>query len=906
MKKQWSIEEGCLKIPVQENGKTEKIRICLDEKPVYDGEIALSRERIDFWAEIPFHPKEGALLTVEGDPAENWFEAIHWEEKESKGDFAIHRPYFHFTPPSGSLGAIRNLYCEEEKWKAEAEYNPFGSENGNFLYLPSVCEKKETEQGKDAREYYSGDVEESYLFEQEKEQIIAAKSKVLPGNGLPYRNMLSIPMRLKQEENGLFHLEPREDLSRLRIWKREWEEQKEQKEFEASLSFRIVPEQWPNIRLKAPEGCGADIKADAYEIQLDLAGSGDSLIELELCGWHCIWNCRENILTGGSGSINTEEGRLRMTVYLDIGCAEFICRDQILFLLEETPQMEHCSVDNSVSGNIGKCTIACEKEPKIEMKARQGALRLNQLLVYGMRDSGVGAQGGILGYKKESPVFYKSENFTVYYDRVRDRAYGYPDAAAVSDRIVISPLRVTEEFNWRKTPWGDMVRTINREDTWYATAALEEYPGIHTPVTVFNAAYHIALDTFVLCKDRKYALSGQAGLWSAGLFQGPGAGFGVWLRDSAHTAIRSGNLIDPKAAGQTLRYAMDHGFDNGTDGLAMGIIGIWDYYLATGEETILYEVWPMLLQNIREADKLYEPSLNLLRAEQSTSNDAFPEPENGGYCLSTECCYKKAYEAMGAMGRILSHHESETREWEEKSIKIKEAIIENYWNPQYGYFTSGPRGSEAYEQGHWETSGQECAIWSKFSIATMEQKTSVLKALPEAAMSEYGIRLFPYRKEKNHFCGTVWGVWQAGFGAAASQLGDLSLLHQLIAQQIRVCLMNKTFYEVIDGDTGLAWRWPGQLWHAAGYLSLIYYGVMGMEYDIEGLRFHPAVPRELKHMKIERLPYRKSVLDIEIKGWGTRLKQMLLDGSPCEQIPASSMGNHSIVLLMENHAQNGK
>ena len=37
-------------------------------------------------------------------------------------------------------------------------------------------------------------------------------------------------------------------------------------------------------------------------------------------------------------------------------------------------------------------------------------------------------------------------------------------------------------------------------------------------------------------------------------------------------------------------------------------------------------------------------------------------------------------------------------------------------------FTSGPKGSEAYENQIWETSGEEAALWDKFHIATPAEK----------------------------------------------------------------------------------------------------------------------------------------------------------------------------------------
>ena len=53
--------------------------------------------------------------------------------------------------------------------------------------------------------------------------------------------------------------------------------------------------------------------------------------------------------------------------------------------------------------------------------------------------------------------------------------------------------------------------------------------------------------------------------------------------------MRGGNLIVPETAGRSLLYAVKKGFDNGSDGPAMGAVVLWDYYLATGDISALEE-----------------------------------------------------------------------------------------------------------------------------------------------------------------------------------------------------------------------------------------------------------------------------------------------------------------------------
>ena len=145
-----------------------------------------------------------------------------------------------------------------------------------------------------------------------------------------------------------------------------------------------------------------------------------------------------------------------------------------------------------------------------------------------------------------------------------------------------------------------------RQDIWNADSFLENYPRLCTQIDALDAVWNLAIRIFQQCTYGGYSLTGQEGMWQAGLFQGPGEGFGVWLRDSVHISLRGGALIDPDVAKSTLSYAIKKGFDNGSDGPALGAVGIWDYYLATGDEAMLFENYDVLLDMTREMERRYD------------------------------------------------------------------------------------------------------------------------------------------------------------------------------------------------------------------------------------------------------------------------------------------------------------
>jgi len=211
-----------------------------------------------------------------------------------------------------------------------------------------------------------------------------------------------------------------------------------------------------------------------------------------------------------------------------------------------------------------------------------------------------------------------------------------------------------------------------------------------------------------------------------------------------------------------------------------------------------------------------------------------------------------------------------------------------YWNEEAGIFTTGPEGSRGYKEACWETAGEEAAIWPRFGIADSNQRRRALDNLPNVAMNEFGVDVFPYRKDGPcHFRGAAWVAWTAGIAEAAGREGRLHLLQQLIAQQVRQAVLHKTFFEVIDYKSGRSWRWPGQLWDATAFLSYFYFGVLGMQYDEEGLRLSPAVPRVLSDMEVDDFRYRNALLQIRVKGWGTQ-GDMVLDGKPVKNVPPIS------------------
>lgn len=950
--KEMKVEHRFLSFAVNNDAPSASIRLTAGGVVLGELEVQLAAGEISFWTFVDISEYQGELLKIECKENIHIAGAILQSEQIAGKEelyFEKHRPHIHFTPQRGRLGAPLDLQYIEGEWKLFYEHNPIGNKELNkytgcavskdlihwreakevyelknfqditskskkkspyFLELPvddKLNEKKWvciTDKGNYTIGHFTGG---RFIAESPEDTLWVGSYSSLISSAedsaslciqvgleqgtnnpeMPFNQQLMIPkeLMLKTTPDGIkLFASPVRELQNLRIWKRSWSdfELKNGLIFSSKLDFKIAPgDYWPDIRILPAEGTLNDITSDMLEAIIALETAEVDLLEIRLFGVSIFLNISEKTLgcMDITAPLPCDKSNVKLQLLLDRSSLEIMACDGRVVLAA------------AVSPDYNKRDI--------ELFCHKGTVVITSAEVFGLRriwnteeENKLIEEGA-----KENAVVYQSESYTIYNKRIEDAVYGEP-AAFVPDRnTIVSPVRLAEEFEWRKSKAGDMNRVIDRGNVWHPNYMISKFPDIFTGYNTFDAAYRLALDIFYRCASDEFARPGEKGLWSAGQFQGPGEGFGVWVRDTTHVAIRIGNLLDPAGARRSLLYTTMAGFDNGVDGIGLPIVGIWDYFLATGDLTLVKETWLNLKGRIARLEERFDSRRGLIAAEQSTSNDAFPEPECGGYSLATEIYFMEAFRAMAKMGKYMEEDQSRINQWEEMGDLLLNNIRKQYWKESAGFFTSGPVGSESFSNDFWESSGQEMAVWPRYGIANKEQRAKILDKLPEVAMNEFGVNVFPYREEVNHFCNAAWVVWTAGMAAAAGRERNLDLLMRLIAQQVRNCVMNKTFYEVIDYKTGRAWRWPGQLWQAAGFISYFYFGVLGLEYGECGLTLTPAVPKLFSNLRIESFRYRKATLDFIVHGWGTQ-GTVKLDGTAIDCIPADIEGKHTVEVLM--------
>lgn len=301
-----------------------------------------------------------------------------------------------------------------------------------------------------------------------------------------------------------------------KIWRREWRYQKLGRENDFSIPFEYKTTVWPDIEMFDVEEKDFRFKTEGYEVCLVLDVGMNHAIYISTLGISLIWDAFQNKL-----HLNNQETYLHHqngVIQLKITRKGTECRvqggERELNIYDSGQYDLNVQIDTKC-GNAG----AFESEN-------------NGMLVW-MEACGIHTADE---YKEEiiseetrrelvckDKLFFKNNHYSIYYNHLEDEMYGKPDVYVISPEHIISAQRVTEEFQWRHNPMGDMTRVLNRGSEWKRESSREEFR-ISTGIPAVDAAFQIAMDVLDKARNQQYALEGEHGMWSAGAFQGTGMG----------------------------------------------------------------------------------------------------------------------------------------------------------------------------------------------------------------------------------------------------------------------------------------------------------------------------------------------------------------------------------------------
>ena len=151
------------------------------------------------------------------------------------------------------------------------------------------------------------------------------------------------------------------------------------------------------------------------------------------------------------------------------------------------------------------------------------------------------------------------------------------------------------------------------------------------------------------------------------------------------------------------------------------------------------------------------------------------------------------------------------------------------------------------------------------------------------------------------FVGSYWALAQAKAGNEAGVVEGIGSIFRPAA----LFATNKENFNLDNGDIYTELNSSNMLWSLAGNIALTQRILFGIQFEKEGLRIAPFVPKAFAADRtLENFPYRGARLDISVKGYGDKVKSLILNGKtldPTAVIPAKALAKGGkIEVVMDN------
>ena len=381
----------------------------------------------------------------------------------------------------------------------------------------------------------------------------------------------------------------------------------------------------------------------------------------------------------------------------------------------------------------------------------------------------------------------------------------------------------------------------------------------------------------------------------------------VWTRDTSYSVDMACALLHPDVSIKTLLGLKEQvagigecwyqdkcghfaGWPNLTDAI-VGATGAWSLYLVTGDKELLQPIYARTVKSLKRAERnALKPEFGLFGGCSTfmESNSGYPGqyamhgPMIAKTCaLSTNLLYYRGYCVAAWAGKALGE---ESQSFEEKAARLKTAINDRLWMPDKGYYAYFIDAKGELDR-RMEGTGESFAIL--YRVADAEKAQQILRSTP---VTPWGIPcLWPqypewkdYRRPFAFYYhnGMIWPFVQGYWAWAASTMKDEAVFARELDALVRLSQKSDTFMELYRPEDGKPDGSPRQLWSAAGFLSMVYHGLCGMQFETGGIRFAPVVPRNFQKLSLAGVKYRECTLKITIKGNGTQVDLFRLDGQP--------------------------
>lgn len=456
----------------------------------------------------------------------------------------------------------------------------------------------------------------------------------------------------------------------------------------------------------------------------------------------------------------------------------------------------------------------------------------------------------------------------------------------------------------------DMPTGVDPEH-WTLKRDISHLPQYTSSLIIDNALYNMSLE------ESQLAIEPDS-TYRTGVYWG-----GVWTRDVSYSILHSLAQLGNDVSMQSLLAKVNQNNriiqDTGTGGAwpcstdrTTWVLAAWECYLVNGSKEWLDRIFPVIKNTLEDDHEVaYDPQTHLMRGETSWLDwreQEYPVWMQPADIFRSEAMATTAvhYRSLRILAEIcrLEGQPVWGKKYDVWADQLKEGMNRQLWMEDKGLYAIYLYGrNHLVMHPQMEILGESFAIL--WDIASEERQ----KRISQSMVSEpFGTPdFYPNLKDQYPYHNdAMWPFTQGYWMKAQAKAGNEQGVLHSIASIYRLAAMNLTNLEnmvIYNGnDKGIPINSPRQLWSIAAQAAIVPNIYFGIDYTLEGIRFHPFVPKVLAAKRqLSNFRYRDAVLDLKISGWGNELKSFKLDGVECEPLFAANLsGNHTIEMVLAN------
>lgn len=447
--------------------------------------------------------------------------------------------------------------------------------------------------------------------------------------------------------------------------------------------------------------------------------------------------------------------------------------------------------------------------------------------------------------------------------------------------------------------------------SWKLTKDISAFPQYQSAYPISDAVYNMSLEEM------------QRAVEPDSTFRTGKEWAGVWTRDISYSIILSMAYLQPRVAMNSLLRKVKNGKivqDTGTGGAypastdrIIWAVAAWEIYKATGDKDWLKQSYQIIKNSIEQDMAIaYDKTTGLVKGESSFldwRDQTYPkwmQPVDiyGSECLGTNAVHYQANIVLADMATILNDKATSIKH-KKIAEEIKTGINKYLWMPGKGYYGQFLYGRNTkILSPRSEALGEALAVL--FGIAGDKQQ----QIISNTPVMDFGIPcIYPQIPDIPPYHNNgIWPFVQAYWALAAAKAGNEEAVMQSIAAICRpaaLWLTNKENFVASNGDyAGTQINSDNMLWSLSGNIALVHKILFGIQFNENTLSFQPFVPFALRGKRqLTNFTYRNAIYDIELEGYGNKIKSFTLDGKIQPAIiPADLAGRHRIKIVLTNNA----